>query len=126
MEIQSSTGAIQLATVLSQRATDTVGIPAATQAAAQPSPVETAIAVPQAAPAPDLAEVAQAVKNLNKSMQAQAQDLEFSIDEDTSRTVVKLIDKSSGEVLRQIPSQEALEIAKALDQSIGLLIKHSV
>lgn len=124
MDIQSSTGTTHLATALSQRAASTVESPAAAQAsAAQPSPVQTAIAVTQAAPAPDLAELGQAVKNLNRAMQEQAQNLEFSIDEDTDKTIVKLIDKSSGEVLRQIPSQEALEIAKALDQVSGFLIR---
>jgi flagellar protein FlaG len=124
MDIQSSTGASPLATTLSQRATSSSGTPAAAQAAAaQPAPVQTAIAVTQAAPAPNLAQVSQAVKSLNRAMQEQAQNLEFSIDEDTNRTIVKLIDKSSGEVLRQIPSQEALEIAKALDQISGLLIR---
>ncbi len=91
-------------------------------AAAKPAPTETARAVRQAAPAPALAELAQAVKNLNKAMQEQAQNLEFSIDSDTDRTVVKVIDQSTKEVLRQIPSQEALEIAKALDQTLGLLV----
>ncbi len=56
-------------------------------------------------------------------MKSMSQDLEFSIDEDSDRTVVKIIDQKTKEVLRQIPSPEALAIAKALDQAKGLLIQ---
>ena len=68
----------------------------------------------------------QAVDKLNKSPQASAQGLEFSIDPDSKRTVVKLVDQNTKEVLRQIPSKEALAIADALDTtSKGLLIQQT-
>lgn len=50
-------------------------------------------------------------------------DIQFSLDSDSGRTVVKVIDRTTKEVIRQLPSQEALEIAKALDRFQGLLIK---
>ena len=89
--------------------------------------VETVNAVKGAAAAPTLEQVEQAVSKLNKSPQAQSQGLEFSIDSDTKRTVVKVVDQSTKEVLRQIPSPEALEIAKSLESSEnkGLLIKQT-
>jgi len=37
---------------------------------------------------------------------------------------VKLIDKQDNQVLRQVPSQEMLEIAKALDQLQGKLLRN--
>ncbi|MDA0189672.1 MAG: flagellar protein FlaG, partial [Proteobacteria bacterium] len=52
-----------------------------------------------------------------------ASDIQFSIDEDTGTTVVKIIDRTTDEVIRQIPSEEMLDIAKALDRLQGLLIK---
>src|SRR5471030_3230771 len=68
----------------------------------------------------------QALDKLNKSPQASAQGLEFSIDPDSKRTVVKLVDQNTKEVLRQIPSKEALAIADALDTtSKGLLIQQT-
>lgn len=98
--------------------------PSAPIAAAKPVPVETATAVRQAAPAPTLAEVAQAVRSLNKAMQEQSQNLEFTIDSDSNRTIVKVIDQKTKEVLRQIPNEETLAMAKALDQmAAGLLIR---
>lgn len=119
MDIQSTSNAPPAtAAALPQKS----AAPSEVQAAAKPAPVETAAAVQQAAPAPTLAEVAQAVRNINRAMQEQSQDLEFTIDDDSKRTVVKVVDQKTKEVLRQIPTVEALEIAKALDQMKGLLI----
>jgi len=72
---------------------------------------------------PDLKQVNQAVSDINKTIQALSQDLQFSVDKDTNRVVVKIIDQQTNKVLRQIPSEEALEISKSLGKLQGLLIK---
>jgi flagellar protein FlaG len=64
-----------------------------------------------------------ALHNINKSMQSLSQEIQFSIDPDTDRTIVKVVDQRTQEVIRQMPSVEALEIAKALDRLQGLLIR---
>lgn len=64
-----------------------------------------------------------AVNTTNKFMLALSQNLQFSIDKDTSKVVVKLTDVATKEVIRQIPSEEMLSIAKALDKLQGLLIR---
>jgi flagellar protein FlaG len=76
---------------------------------------------------PSLDQLNRAVSELNQSQQAKSQGLEFSIDSDTKRTVVKVIDQSTKEVLRQIPTPEALEIAKALEakSTRGVLIQQT-
>ncbi|WP_082583930.1 flagellar protein FlaG [Noviherbaspirillum sp. Root189] len=79
--------------------------------------------VQQPGAVPDLSTLEQAVKDLNKAMQTQSANLEFSVDEDSNRTIVKVIDQQTQEVLRQIPSEEALKISKALNQVSGLLIR---
>lgn len=71
---------------------------------------------------PTPAELKTAVEKLNQSMAASSQDLQFSVDEDSKKMVVKLIDRNTHEVLRQMPSQEALEIARSLDKAMGKLI----
>lgn len=68
-------------------------------------------------------QVKQAVQDINRSLQSLSQGLEFSVDTDTKDVIVKVIDQQTKEVLRQMPSKEALEIAKALDQVLGKLIK---
>jgi len=73
--------------------------------------------------APDLSQVTKAVADINKTIQSLSQDLQFSVDKDSDKVVVKIIDQQTKQVLRQIPSEEALEISKSLDKLQGLLIK---
>jgi len=90
--------------------------------------VETAVAVKGPANAPSAEQLKEAVSQLNKASQDKSQGLEFSIDNDSKRTVVKVIDQTTKEVLRQIPTPEALEIAKALESkssTAGLLIQQT-
>lgn len=70
-------------------------------------------------------QVNQAVEAINKTIQSASQNLEFSVDGDTSGVVVKVVDQQTKQVLRQIPTEEALEIAKSLDKLQGLLIKQT-
>jgi flagellar protein FlaG len=84
--------------------------------------VQTADAVKAKAAVPSQQEVEEAVAKLNNSVQSKAQGLEFSIDDDSKRTIVKVIDQSTKEVLCQIPTPEALQIAKSLDTRKGLLV----
>ncbi|MDC8759298.1 flagellar protein FlaG [Janthinobacterium fluminis] len=81
-------------------------------------------AKPGSAPA-DLKKVNEAVRDINKAMQALSRDIEFSVDTDSKRTVVKVIDQHTKEVIRQMPTEEALEIGKALEKVQGLLIRQS-
>ncbi len=102
-----------------------------TDAVAQPAsrapsaPVDSPKAVQQAAAVPSRKELDDAVSHINKSLQTLSQDLVFSVDEDSKRTIVKVVDQKTKEVIRQMPSPEALEIAKALDKVTGLLIKQT-
>lgn len=52
--------------------------------------------------------------------------LEFSIDPDLGRVVVKVMNAESGEVIRQIPQREVIELAKSLEAPTGLLLHHKV
>lgn len=69
--------------------------------------------------------VEEAVKNINAALNVRLQSLEFRVDEDSKRTIVSVVDKETKEVIRQMPSREALEIAKALDQLQSLLKKQT-
>jgi flagellar protein FlaG len=96
--------------------------------AAEGSAVASAVQVPQAPDAavaapPSREAVTKAVEQVNAHLDAQNRAIEFSIDPDTRAVVVRLIDKQDNRVLRQVPSQEMLEIAKALDQLQGKLLR---
>ncbi len=66
-------------------------------------------------------QVQQAVTQIKHVAENLAQNLHFSIDDDTGITVVKITDSSTQEVIRQIPTEEAVSIAKTLDKVQGLL-----
>ena len=76
-----------------------------------------------AAKAVDPDELQRALDEVRRAVEPVARNLQFAVDEDSGRTVVKVIDTSTKEVIRQIPSEEVLSIAKALDTLKGLLIK---
>lgn len=44
------------------------------------------------------------------------------VDRDTGIQVIKVVDTKTDEVIRQIPSEEIIELAKTLDKLHGLLI----
>lgn len=48
--------------------------------------------------------------------------LEFKLSEPGNRLVTRVVDRDSGELIRQIPSEEALRIAENLDQLKGMLL----
>lgn len=65
----------------------------------------------------------QAVDSMQEATQAMRRDLNFSIDESSGRTVVKVLDSSTGDVIRQMPTEEALRLAESLDEMRSLLFK---
>lgn len=67
-------------------------------------------------------DIKQAVQDLNTYAQSLQRDLYFSIDEESGETVVKVMDHESGEVIRQIPTEEVLAIAHSLKSAQGLLL----
>lgn len=107
--------------ILSDRQVQLIAAATARPAAA---PAEPVASVQQPSAVPDMEQLGQAVKGINKRLQEASppQNVEFAIDSDSSRVIVKVVDQKTREVLRQMPSEEALEIAKALDLSKGLLI----
>lgn len=76
--------------------------------------------------APSAKDLREAIDKIEKVVKPVAQDLKFSIDDETGKTVVKVIDTDTKEVIRQIPSEELMQIARALDKLQGLLVKQKV
>ena len=66
-------------------------------------------------------QVQQAVEKIQQTTNELAQNLQFSIDKDTGITVIKVMDSQTQEVIRQIPTEEAVSIARTLDKVKGLL-----
>ena len=55
-----------------------------------------------------------AVKAFQAFLQQNQSDLSFQVDESTGRTYFKLVDSKTKEVIRQVPSEEILAMARKL------------
>ena len=71
----------------------------------------------------NIEKTAQAVAKLNEILKDRERDLEFSVDDTTGRTILKVIHAESGEVIRQIPPEELLNIARTFIEGTGSLIE---
>lgn len=70
----------------------------------------------------DPQQVQESVTKINDTILSLSRDIQFSVDQDTGREVVKVVDTRTNSVIRQIPSEEVLAIAKRLDELKGLII----
>lgn len=72
-------------------------------------------------------QIEESIQRIRESLKSVANNnLEFSVDDITGQTVVKVIDSSTKELIRQIPSEEMLAIAQALEGEIkGLLVRNT-
>lgn len=48
--------------------------------------------------------------------------LEFSVDKDSGRDVIKVIDKNSGDLIKQYPTEEVLDLVAKLSEATGNFI----
>ena len=71
--------------------------------------------------AQDESQLKQAVAELQRQTQHVAPNLEFSIDRQSGRSIIKVVDSKTKEVIRQIPSEEVLRLNQQLDKLQGLL-----
>ena len=65
-------------------------------------------------------------ETINRQLQTVAPNLRFSVDEDTGKTVVRVVDTDTGETIRQVPSEEVLAISRSIDRLQGLLFHQEV
>ncbi|OGT01930.1 MAG: hypothetical protein A2143_00895 [Gallionellales bacterium RBG_16_57_15] len=73
---------------------------------------------------PSAAQLQNVVENINKALKQSNKNLEFSVDTDTKKLMVKMVDMETGDVIRQFPSEEALAISRSIDRfQQGLLLK---
>lgn len=96
---------------------------AGSPAAGSPAAGSPAAAFAQMDRAPSHAELGNVVADLNKVAQANAQGVRFSVDEDTGRTVVRVVDTQTDAILRQIPSVEALRLWRSIEQMQGVMLR---
>ena len=112
-------------------------LPAVTRAASS-NPLDKAVDLPlvgKKLPVDDMAKgssplhastIEQAVIEINEYVQSVQRDLHFSVDKDSGLTIIRVRDKESGDLIRQIPEDVFLNLAQNLkdNQAIYLFDAH--
>ena len=86
---------------------DTVAEPRATEAAKEQEPLD------------------DVVNDLNDLVRDLHRELQFSVDQDSGSTVIKVVDRETDEVVRQIPSEELMVLRKRLQEAAGVIFNDS-
>lgn len=108
-----------------QDQTQTASTSSTTNPSASPTQNPTARPPSPAEQARQEAEAKKTADKLQKVVGSLGHDLKFSVDKESGAVVIKIVDPQSQEVIRQIPSEEAMRIAKAIDTLRGVLIDQS-
>ena len=93
------------------------------------SPADDGAKAEQLAPHPrqheasDARLVQQAIETINRKLQDSDQQLRFTVDHDSGRMVVRVIDTATNQTIRQIPSDVAIAISQSLEKLQGLLLR---
>jgi len=69
------------------------------------------------------AEKERIVSEYVQQAQTISRDLEFSIDKDLNKTIITVYDSETEKVIRKIPSEEALGLARAIKNNDGVLLR---
>jgi flagellar protein FlaG len=77
--------------------------------------------LPPSEPPVSRADIERSVQRLNELMSKTQRSLHFQIDEISGRTVITVLDATTNEVVRQIPSSEHLAVLRHLER-VGALL----
>ena len=130
MNITSAHSAPPLSTTAAHKAPAASVVPSG-PASAEPEQAESAVAkVKLQAPekvdlgfsAQEMREnIQEAIERLNQQLKDNGRDLSFQIDEEIDRTIITVRNIETGEVVRQIPSEEIVRMAHSIEEGKGLL-----
>jgi len=105
----------------SQAASENVAIAQAKVAEARQTVAESqAKAAEAAASKPSVEEVQQAAKDLSDYISVVSRSLSIAVDSDLGRPIVTVLDADTSEVVRQIPTEEVVRLAKYLRSQVDL------
>ena len=107
---QTLTSAASIAPTVSQRSTSEAASQPAVQPQAAPAPVPSAEAVKASA------------QQIESYLKSSGRQLEFRVDDGSGQLVVSVRDATTGDLIRQIPGDAVLRIARALKENPVSLI----
>lgn len=73
-------------------------------------------------PVIDPRQIEEATRRVNSALRQFSVELRYRVDDATRKTVVQVVDPKTEQVIRQIPAEETLAIARGLDRMQGLLL----
>jgi flagellar protein FlaG len=65
--------------------------------------------------------VREVAQQLNKAMESTNTKLSFVVDQESKKAIVRVVDAETNQVIRQIPSEEAVLVAKKISRLMGIL-----
>jgi flagellar protein FlaG len=65
----------------------------------------------------------EAVEAINSKLREGNQELRFAVDHDSGHVIVKVVDTTTDQTIRQIPSEVAIAISHSLEKLQGLLVR---
>lgn len=71
---------------------------------------------------PDPKDVKQAAEGVNAFLKSSGSHVKFEVHEATKKMIVEVIDDTTQEVVRTIPSKELLDLAAKIGEMVGLLL----
>ena len=77
---------------------------------------------PPKRPAPAAVDIKRAVERLSEFVEGSRRSLRFRVDDLSGRTVITVVNSTTDEVIRQIPAEEVLALARNLRDSSGAVI----
>lgn len=67
-------------------------------------------------------EVQKLARDLDDALRPFNTELSFTVDKETEKMVIKIVDSETQEIVRQIPAEDALRLASRIKQLLGLLV----
>lgn len=74
--------------------------------------------------APD--QIKEAVTRLQSTLQNIQPRIELSVDKELKQVIFRILDKESGELIRQIPSEQVLELDRFFADQSGLFVEEEI
>lgn len=94
----------------------------AAEAAATPAPVREVSRQP---PAP-IHKIESVTRQIDSFLRSVNHQLQFRVDQGTGEMIVTVTDAETGEVIRQVPGEEALRMAQRIEDSLSGLLDETV
>ena len=76
-------------------------------------------------PEPEKSEILNVIDKLNNSLENVNEKVFFSYHEENNRIIVKVIDKQTKEIVREIPPRDIVKLSEHLREYLGLLVDES-